>query len=121
MSSIFRFKNSVILLLFTIVILIATTISCSFLRVWYEQKMLLLGQYIRQTERESLALQRKTSILQAKIAQIHSPQLLGTMAARGGLVAPKRERLLQVAWEDVSSTERIARGRSKYPERIAAK
>jgi hypothetical protein len=75
-------------------------ITCGFCHIWYRQKILRIGQHIHNIEAEILQLQRRESLLLAKIAQIHSPITLRTYAT-DQLIEPKFEKFTRISWQDV--------------------
>lgn len=90
-------------------VFLITWIGGAFGRIWYQQQLLHVSCQTQTLEKEIQKLQRQRTQLQMKIAQIHSPNLLQSLA--GQLHSPTRECLIHVAWQDLhQNTRHVADG-----------
>lgn len=87
-------------------LIFATSCLCfAFCQIWYRQQIIRVGNDLRHLETEKLVMQRKNALLRAKIARIHSPEVLYS-ATRTALRVPQKNQLFEIAWRDVKLSNR---------------
>jgi cell division protein FtsB len=100
-----------IYILLAAVIFMGCWIGCSFMHIWYQQKILRIGQEIHAMETEMIQLRRRGTILRAKVAQMQDPSLLQRYALQDRkLIKPAPERFAYVSLQKIRlEKKRVAR------------
>ncbi|MDR0428521.1 MAG: hypothetical protein LBG86_00600 [Puniceicoccales bacterium] len=91
-----------------ICLFLGSWIGSAFVHVWYRQKILHMGKRIHAMETEIITLSRKNSDLMARVARIHSPNVLQCYAMQN-FQEPGPEKYMRVSREEMYGTrQRVA-------------